>query len=292
MSLTLDYLENIKIGSFNSIIFTIINKGYIDIGTNFIKRIKQLKMFKNMVFVCTDKVSYDFLKKECHIQCILQNIKSNICLELVEWKDKKYHQLVFNKFDVTKQMLEFALKNSVSRVLYIDTDMWFFRNFEQELFDMSIKTYPHADILMQDGENYQLHPIPVKFFFEGEQLISDRTSVRHCTGFMLIKPSEKVISIFDYKSCNDVDFKKFKGNQPFLNKILTKRLFIKVIDLNRKLGVNGSLFNDEEAIERLNTEEAKIAVASKEKSAWFLHYTYIFGKEKINKMKQFNHWII
>jgi hypothetical protein len=276
---------------YNSLIFTIVNKGYIDIGSNFIKRIEQLDTFRNMVFVCTDDESFNFFSNKAHIYCVYRK-SDNVGIEFVEWKDKKYHDLVFNKFDITKEMLEFGLQNNISRVLYIDTDMWFFTNFEQNLFELAITKYPHADFIMQDGENYRLCPDPIEFSFEGDILIKNRLSGRHCTGFMLMKPSAQTISMFDYKNNTKVDYTKFVGNQPFFNKVAETRPEVKIINLERELGLNGSLFNDEKAIERLNEEEAKAVVRSKENTAWFLHYTYISGKEKINKMKQFNHWII
>lgn len=276
---------------YNSFIFTIVNKGYISIGSNFIKRIKELNMFRDIVFICTDQESFNYFGREKYIHSILLK-NSDVCLEFVEWKDKKYHDLVFNKFDITKYMLELAMANNISRVLYLDTDIWAFTNFEEDLFEMALKKYPHADIIMQDGENYRLCPNPIEFEFKETKLVKNRISGRHCTGFMLMAPSEKIISIFDYKNNQNVDYTKFVGNQPFFNKVAETRPEVNIINIERELGLNGSLFNDEKAVERLSYEEAVVAVKSKENTAWFLHYTYISGQEKINKMKQFNHWIL
>jgi hypothetical protein len=275
---------------YNSVIFTIVNKGYIDIGTNFLKRIKQLNMFNKMIFVCTDEDSFRYFNNDSYISCVYRE-SENVGMEFVAWGEQKYHDLVFNKFDITKEILELALAQNITRVLYIDTDIWCFTNFEKQLFDLAINIYPHADFIMQDGENYRLCPVPIKFIFKDTVLIKDRTSKRHCTGFMLMKPSSKTIYMFDYKNNIKVDYTKFVGNQPFFNKVAEIKSEINIINLERELGLNGSLFNDENAVERLNNDEAKVIIKSRENTAWFLHYTYISGKEKINKMKQFSHWL-
>jgi hypothetical protein len=282
---------DVVINKFNSLVFTIVNKGYIDIGTNFIQRAKQINIFNKMIFVCTDQDSYQHFTKESYIVSVYRE-SNNVGLEFVEWKDKEYHNLVFNKFDITKEMLEYAQANNASRVLYIDTDIWCFTNFETALFELSLNTYPDADFIMQDGENYRLCPVPISFQFKDGNLITDRISKRHCTGFMLMQPTLTVISVFDYKQNDKVDYNKFVGNQPYFNFVITTRPDITVIDLNRSLGVNGSLFNDEGAVCRLTDEQAIQAIRDIEKDAWFLHYTYISGKQKIIKMKQFNHWLL
>ena len=275
----------------NNTIFTIVNKGYIDIARNFIQRLKELNMFQGMLFICTDKASYEYFSNDTYIQVLQQNTES-IVQEFVEWKDKEYHDLVFNKFDITKQVLDKAKELNIDRVLYLDTDIWFFKNFEEDLFNLVNEKYFYSDIILQDGENYRLCPEPIEQTYENGVFKKNRASVRYCTGFMIMKPSDKTSRLFDYKNNQNVDFNKFVGNQPFLNKVIQFEPDVNVLNLDRALGVNGSLFNDEKAVERLTEDESKKAVEAISSSAWFLHYTYCKGTDKLLKMKSHNHWII
>lgn len=284
-------LSNLELKiSDNNCIFTIVNKGYIDIGSNFLKRIEQLNMFYKMIFVCTDLESYLHFKSNSFIQAILQE-KNLPTQNFVSWKDKEYFNLVFNKFDITKFILDYALNLQLDNVLYLDTDIWCFQNFEKKLFDLKKDEYFYADLLMQDGENYRLNPDPIKQNYINGNFIKDRSSKRHCTGFMMIKPSPFTNSLFDYKNNNKVDYTKFVGNQPFLNKVIESEPNLIVANLDRDLGLNGSLFNDEGAVEKLNLQDSIKIIDSKKDTSWFLHYTYCKGKDKISKMKEFNHWI-
>jgi hypothetical protein len=264
--------------------FTITNLGYTDFVQNFAERLKDIKMFEKFVVVCTDAASFKTLEKNKYIHCAYY--PSKITENLVEWKTNQYKEVVFNKLDITRAMLKSAQKKNIASVLYIDTDIWIYRNFEEELQKVAATFLPKFDFIMQDGENYTEQKIAPKSISlsKGKVILNGvdkakkprRDCSRLCTGFMLIKPSNRTIDALDYKKIKEVDWKKCVGNQPYLNEVIKKKK-LKAIVLDRNLVPNGSLFL------KGNTFQPK--------DPWALHYTYMLGEEKIQKMQEEDHWI-
>jgi hypothetical protein len=163
----------------------------------------------------------------------------------------------------------------------MDTDIWIFKNFESQLKQLIDKTKEHTDILMQDGENYKDFPIAVNYTTKKKELVQDRPCERLCTGFMVLKPTKTIINLFDYKENKKVNFKEFVGNQPYLNQVIQQEK-IPAMAIDRSLLPNGSLF--------LNEMDTLEIVESFQSKAWLIHYTYLLGEEKIQKMQEHNHW--
>lgn len=260
------------------LLFTITNIGYAPFVKSFIKRLKQIKFLDIFYIVCTDEESYNLLSAIEDVKCILWNC--NITKQFVGWKNKNYTELVFVKFDITKFMLEYAKREHIQYVLYTDCDIWFFKNFKQDLLtyaDSCINT----SLFMQDGEDYRLDPVAVVLDSTNFEITKNRDYKRLCTGFMLIKPNLETINLFDYKSCTEVSWTKFVGNQPYLNAVLIAKK-INAIGLPREKGINGSSFF-------INDGDLSYESLYK-KDPWFVHYTYLIHEDKLIKMKEHQHW--
>jgi Nucleotide-diphospho-sugar transferase len=251
--------------------FTITNLGYVEFVKSFAERAKKLGMFKKMVVVCTDEASFKLLEKNTYLHCAYY--PSTLTKDLTEWKTEEYKKLVFNKLDITREVVKTALKKRVEHVLYIDTDIWLYKDFTKDLLKIT-KIASTADYIMQDGENYTEKKNPPKFV-NTEGIVPGRNCTRLCTGFMIIKPSERTIQSLDYKKTKEVDWKNFVGNQPYLNEVIEKKK-LKAIAIDRNLTPNGSIFLD--------------GVDFEPKNPWLIHYTYMLGSDKVKKMKADGHW--
>jgi hypothetical protein len=259
------------------LLFTITNSGYLPFVRSFIKRLQHLKVPDVFYVVCTDQESYNELIGVEGIRCLLW--ECSITKQFVGWKTSAYKELVFVKFDITKFMLEFAAKEGIQYALYTDCDIWVFRDFKKDLLAFANK-YSNVSLFMQDGEDYSLDPHPVTIEISEAGITKDRDYKRLCTGFMLIKPCEETAKLFDYRNSVKVDWKKFVGNQPYLNAVLIAKNF-NAVGLPRDKGINGSAFSisGDYSYESLITADP-----------WFVHYTYLIHSDKLNKLKENNHW--
>ena len=270
--------------------FTITNAGYIQFVLNFCKRNKELNTLKKLIIVCTDKESYNQLTHL--VDCVCVYFPCFISKTLESWLSTNYKEIVFKKLDITRWVLQWAQLNDVKRVVYLDTDMWVYKDFVPYLEDFVDKTYDIVDVIMQDGENYADEP------FEPTYTITPSTSTleikkyctRLCTGLMILKPNNIIIDMFDYKSNRLVDWSKYVGNQPFLNDTIDAYQ-ITAMALPRRLAINGSVFNITDIAGSKDKLELKLNKLKCD-DTWLLHYTYSIGIAKIEMMTLLDHWVL
>ena len=255
--------------------FTITNKGYVNFVKSFIERLQQINFTNQFHVICTDEESYyELLNIHNNVICSLWR-GCNITTDFVGWKNKLYTELVFTKFDITRSVLELAQKRQIQYVLYTDCDIWFFKNFKEEMLTY-LATLSNIDVFMQDGEDYREQPEAVTWTNIDNKLTKNRNYKRLCTGFMLLKP--KMSWLFDYKANAKIEWTKYIGNQPYLNDVLLTEN-IDTIGLPRDKAINGSIFST------VNDFTGVV-------DPWLIHYTYLIREEKILKMKYNNHWAI
>jgi hypothetical protein len=257
-----------------NIFFAIINNGYKCFAFNFHKRWKQLKIDSKLVFICTDNICYEDLKKE-GADCELVENK-NLSEKFHQWQTKKYKEIVFNKLDIKKKFIEQESKK-YPFVTYIDTDIWVNFNFTKELDkilkNMSKKKSDLFDIIFQDGEDYLNGTDECCDLIDGV-LVKKKKCDNYCTGFMVFnsKKKEKIIELLSYKQ---EDIKNYSGNENFINQKITP-LKMNVYTIPKIIFPNFST-----SFYYKNLSEY-----------WMLHYTYLLGKEKIYYMNRNSHWIV
>jgi len=251
-----------------NIFFSIINNGYKYFALNFYKRWVQLGIKPKLVFVCTDTVCYEELKRE-GAECILA--ESDISTNFHIWKTNEYKKIVFNKLSLTKNFIENEC-DKYSFITYIDTDMWVNFDFTQELERVLVNNI--FDIMFQDGEDY-IYRTDECFILENDNTISKiRSCDSYCTGLMIFN-SLKKNAIMDLLSYDETDLNNNNGNQFFINKKLQK-LKMNVCCFPKTIFPNFSTSFYYKSLGRY----------------WALHYTYLLGKEKIYYMKKNSHWIL
>jgi hypothetical protein len=252
-----------------NIFFCIVNNGYKYFALNFHKRWLQLDIEKKLVFICTDEICYEELKKEGAECNLVQN--KNLSTSFHGWTTKEYKKIVFNKLFLTKNFIENHHKD-YPFITYVDTDMWVNYDFTKDLDVVLCKS--NFDIIFQDGEDYLENIDDCSVLSSDGSISKVRNCINYCTGFMVFKSREKD-KIFNLLSYDKEDIEKNIGNQIYINKKIAE-LNMNVCSLPKKIMPNFSTSFYYKNLERY----------------WMLHYTYIVGKEKIYYMNKNSHWII
>lgn len=260
-------IKSIKLTSYSGVFFTIINEGYLNFAKNFCQRLQQLNIVELFNIICTDVESYNELKK-CNYGCAVLYDNSVVPKTFEVWKTVNYKSVVFNKLDITKEVLSNIDKIGGTHIIYIDTDIWVYNNFLSELFKI-LTDNPTVDLFLQDGRNYQ--DIDVDNIQTYSQT-NDRVNL--CTGFMMLRNTANVIKILDYKKNTSVDWKKHVGNQSYFNDCI-RAFKITAFTIPIEYAVNGSV------VDKFNKEKS-----------WLLHYNYIIGITKMLKMQENQHWVL
>lgn len=246
--------------------FSIINEGYVPFALNFLKRLDQIDFKESFLLICTDKNSYEEIKKN-YKNCILKEcVVSN---KFETWGTTDYKNIVFNKLDIKKYVIK-KYRNKYENIIYIDTDIWININFSKDL-NLILKNSKY-DIVFQDGEDY-LFDKEECCLIENNKLIYQKWCNSYCTGFMIMNSKfiNKISQILTY---SEEDKNDFEGNQEFIN----QKLYyynLKLLCIPKTIFPNYSL-----------------PKFYKNKNFWMLHYTFLVGKEKIKEMKKNKHWII
>lgn len=272
----------------NYLYFTITNHGYVNFVKNFCKRLKQLNILPTFFIVCTDKESYNELSEYSEFKCVY--FASLVPKTFESWNSPNYKDIVFRKLDITKWVLDFAAIHDVKRVLYIDTDIWLYRDFLTDLQSYVDMTDKHGiEIIMQDGEDYTETPKSPLVDFTVIPYKVTRYCTRLCTGFMVLKPTVSVRNLFDYKNNRALNWNIYVGNQPYLNDAI-EAYEIPSTSLPRTWLLNGSIFNNFDIEDSFGTQQALDNYVGDD--TWLMHYTYTYSTDKVERMRQADHWLL
>ena len=239
------------------LVVTYANYGYRHFVQNFITRMKQLNLSWNFHLVCIDEESFQFFKDETSSELFNLNLSKNFH----EWDEKDYRLIAFSKMDVLLHVLE---KNPDQQyILYLDTDIWINKDPLPYLKDI-IQQNPEVDLIMQNDD-------------------PDRNKINECsnfcTGFMILKNNQVVkemlcyrkhfLEVFGHKNFTDIS-----GDQWYINHYMAKYRGVKIKLLERHLFPNGVFVN-------FIPSEYLI-----------LHYNYLIGDAKREKMVRNGHWLL
>lgn len=259
----------------NFLYFTVTNFGFVNYVKNLYQRLQQLNMLQTLIVICTDKESYNDLKQNTVLQCVYYPCDVPKTLESI--KTPNFKLINLNKLDILRYILLYAQANNIERVVYIEADIWVYRNFIPELIDFVNNTKQCVDVLLLDGEDYSVYNTPPVYTF-GKTLSASRHCTTFNTGIMVLACNDTNIKLVDYKQ-SDINIENISV-QNFINNNIN-RLAINAACLPRDLAHNSSIITEH------NTDSL-----TDNKTSWLLHYNNIINSKKHFIMKNHNHWLI
>jgi hypothetical protein len=243
---------------------TLINQGYMDYTINFLRHLKKNNIVFFLTIYCINmtKEMKQKLENEGNCECIDFN-NDALSNDMELYGDTQYKQIVFYKIDAIKETIK---KNKGYYTGYIDMDIILFRD-------------PSKTILDKFAENDNISVVCQ--CDEPEAECSNFVMCKGiCTGVICFKNSSfnKNLGIFSY----DVeDINKFSSDQEFLQ----ARLNINHIQYRT---VSKTVFMNGSAPIKLSSNE-KYSIPS---TADLLHFNYLVGDQKREKMILYNYWLI
>jgi len=232
-------------------------------------------MLQTLIVVCTDKESYNELKQNTTLHCVYYQCDIPKTLESI--KTPNFKIISITKLDILKSVLMYAQINNIDRVVYIESDIWFYRNFIPELVEFVDSTKHCADIVLLDGEDYNVHSHAPSYIFN-TTLSAERYCTVFNTGIMVLACNDNIIKLVDYKQTtvcmNDISIQTFLNNNINSNSI-------NAVCLPREFALNSSFITDHN-VESINEN----------KTAWLLHYNNILNSKKIILMQKHAHWLV
>jgi len=281
-------------------IVTFCNDGYINFCKNWLKSVENVGLQTDVLIFTLGNLSYDEMKKTNVdvIKCedLFQNL-DHLAEEFIEFETEKWCDITFLKLKVQKYVLEMGFD-----VLFSDSDVVFLKNDLLEVIKKNTKDF--------DGS------------FQMER---NARSDCICTGFFYIKSNKKTINLLDIEKTKNIC--QYKNDQNLINTRIyiasnnskTKRLatlyrnFIegrgrhkfqhnaRPHDINFYLNQYGWSVKDSVGFDwsRLDMNifpwgpKWKTMNQLDKSKVKMVHYNGITGnKNKMNTMKQYNHWYI
>ena len=281
-------------------IVTFCNDGYINFCKNWLKSVENVGLQTEVLIFTLGNLSYDEMKKTNVdvIRCedLFTNL-DHIAEEFIEFETEKWCDIMFLKLKVIKYVLETGFD-----VLFSDSDVVFLKN---DLLEIIKKTTENADCSFQMERNAKSDCV--------------------CAGFFYIKSNKRTINLLDIETTKNVCH--YNNDQNLLNirlyiasnncrdKVLAKcyrhflysnlkpRHYPNVepyncdfyhnnhgCDFKKSIGftwcgLNMNIFPWGPKWKTMNQlDKSKVKM---------VHYNGITGnKNKMNTMKQYNHWYI
>jgi len=250
-NIKLEDLTNCLLDDDKTVITTITNYGYLLYTLNMLKSLKPFGLDKKILLVSIGKKGADILKKlGYNVLCIDDNQLSKFS----PWNTKGYDKICFLKLELIYSILSLN-KN----ILLIDGDIVFLKN-------------PLSDIIYWNEEKY----IDVHIQNDSTENIN---TINLCTGYMLIKSTEKMKKLYD---CVSIEGKKkylecaFDNNdQSYFNKFVKPFCTFQVLPLRKY--PNGNVFYND---------------ISRKETAILIHFNWVHGHIKMAKMKEHKLWLL
>ena len=175
------------------IIITLTNFGYRELTLNLIKSLKKLNL--DIIVYCADQLSYEYFKNY-NSKLIDPNINfSNVEL----FRVGNWGKFVSLKFKIIKENLD-----NDRTTIFVDGDIVFLKNPIKYLMNK----INNNDILVQHDA-----------MCNNNKLLCEYKYGEVCSGFMIIKPTDKTKDFFDL---DKIDMNKFKCDQIYINDNINK----------------------------------------------------------------------
>ena len=244
---------------------TLINQGYINFTKNFLISMKKENIVFKLIIFCIDKESIDAFSEYDNCICLDANLflKSNLVSNLTKWEELEYKKIVFAKLDAILYTLENTKDLGIQNVGYIDTDIVLLSDPSIIILD-EFNNNPNILILSQCDE---------------VGLCSNRFNCRNiCSGVIVFRNIELLNkSMFDY---TEQDINRFCSDQHYLCAKL-KTLNITILTIDKMVFVNGTYSGIRGGIPTQLPPQASL-----------VHFNYLIGLDKCEKMKCQNMWYL
>ena len=227
-------------------LITLTNDGYIEYTQNLLNSSNNVGI-NNIEVFCVGKKSYRHFNKQGLNAHLISNNFFSGKLKFLEWRTKNFNKLMFEKLTlIYKSLIE------SQKVLYIDGDIVFLKNFLAEL-----NNHPIEDIVGQ----WDYNP-------------TTKASTL-CAGFMVINNTQESKNLFNPKFVPKtlLDSKFHFDDQKYINKNLNS---VNYEFLDIKKYPNGAYFYE-------NYKNLDPSI---------IHFNYLIGDEKKIKMKEMGYWYL
>lgn len=235
----------------NTVLTTVTNSGYLLYTLNLLKSIRPYGLDQKILLVCLDSKAAATLRSRGYHRIIeVQSSLHKFC----PWNTKGYDEICYLKLELVYRILSLSVN-----VVLIDGDIVFLRSPLEDLQRWQ-EDLSHDVWIQNDSQ-------------------TDRDHENLCTGYLFIKASDKMISLYDcvsekgkriYQLC------AFDNNdQTYFNRFIKPYCRVHALPLNDY--PNGKMFYDHSSLEQ---------------SAVLLHFNWVKGHEKMAKMKEHKKWLL
>ena len=235
-----------------SVMITLTNYGYISYTRNMLKSLKPFDLDKKIFIICMDDKSAQELSSDGYH---VYNMNASNFEHFIPWNEKGYDHICYFKLVIMYQILSLS-KN----LLYIDGDIVFLKSPLQDLLTWQADT-EHEVWIQNDG-------------------ISNNNTTNVCAGYVYIKSTETTIYLYNcltdtakarYKECT-----AHNNDQTYFNLFI--KPYCKTVALPLEHYPNGNIFY------AFSEQLSKTAV--------MVHFNWIVGHAKVEKMKKHNLWLL
>ena len=224
---------------------TLTNDGYVDYTLNCLASLNKLNLADQLNCYCLGEKCYMKLKKNNYNVSLLP-YEQREDREFNEFRKGNWHNITKRKFDII-----YANLKKYNFVCITDGDIVFLNKDFLKFCYNYIRNY---DLLICNDQ------------------MEDKSNKNLCSGFMVIKSSDKTISLFDPR-ISSVDAQDGWGDQIYLNQIKNK---IKYKTLPLNLFPNGKFFKKNHS--RINP--------------YMIHFNFVIGHNKKKFMQDYNYWFL
>lgn len=240
-------------------ICTLTNQGYIDLTLNLIESLQKVGLVHTLTVYCLDEVLYQTFQKAqqlkgFHTYFINTNIQNR---EISIFGTSIFTEMVFYKFVAIQHQLQ---NPNHHYVLFTDGDVVFERSDVLTYLHQAMDSHSHDMVIQNDT----LH---------------DQNSRNMCTGFFMLRNCEKVRKSFHPEYINrlvSTTRRNKMNDQELFNSYVQPAAQLDIHILPVSLFPNGAVY-----MKRY-----------KSLHPYIIHFIWISGKQKINKMREFNKWYV
>jgi len=248
---------------------TLINHGYINFTKNFLESMKVFNSKFKIIIYCIDQKSIDALVEYDNCICIDANVflrYKNLSSDLQSWSEQDYKKITFSKLDCILYTLKLVSNIDVTSVGYIDTDIIVLSDPTNIILDV-MKQNLSIKIFAQCDEQYIHCPLG--------NCNNKYNCCNICSGIIVFRNLPDIYHIFEY---DENYINKFTGDQDFIRYKVFKYM-IPNISLDKNIFLNGSYPG--------LTNNPIIP-----KSTSLIHFNYIIGKDKEQRMRDTKYWFL
>ena len=254
IQLTSSILDPCLLEDGKTIITTLTNYGYLFYTLNMLKSLQPFGLDKKILVVCIDKKGANILSKHGYNTYCVDDTNQALG-KFCPWNSQGYDKICYLKLELIHRILSLN-----TNVLLIDGDIVFRKDPMED-----IRTWmndPIYDVLIQNDAQ------------------ENRNTKNMCTGYMYIKSSDRLITLYDCVS--EAGQKKYlscafdNNDQTYFNKYVKPACIFNALPLEKY--PNGKMYYD-------NTDKL-IDVAV------LVHFNWVQGHHKMAKMKEHKMWLL